>query len=195
MRLSLLSVNLIYTVVLLDLSACLKILGNWGDKKYIGEGNIKIYSNFTGYYFISSLLLHILYLHICSTYYLPFYFCHFFTDPLIPNFKISFYSFMFTYYDWKYFLSILQEQTLSKQNLLATLLDHKQSRAKPFRNSVEISTNVWEIDTKQLIVDNKVGSRAYGDLYFLWLCALFCVFVLLFFFWFNFLVEYFILFP
>ncbi|KAL5557456.1 hypothetical protein UlMin_039692 [Ulmus minor] len=65
-------------------------------------------------------------------------------------------------------ISKYKERTLSKQKPLAALLDHKQSRAEPFPNSVEIptdETDVWEIDTRQLTVDNKVGSGAYGDLY------------------------------
>ena len=48
--------------------------------------------------------------------------------------------------------------------------EHKPIKTEPFLNSVEIprdEKDVWEIDTRLLKVENKVGSGSYGDLYVL----------------------------
>jgi hypothetical protein len=44
---------------------------------------------------------------------------------------------------------------------------HNQRRLENFSNCVEIptdGTDVWEIDTRQLEIGNKVGSGSFGDL-------------------------------
>ncbi|PON49961.1 Mitogen-activated protein kinase kinase kinase [Parasponia andersonii] len=65
-------------------------------------------------------------------------------------------------------ISKYKEQSLSKQQQAAVVREHKQIKIEPVPNSVEIptdETDVWEIDTRLLKVENKVGSGSYGDLY------------------------------
>ncbi|PON82678.1 Mitogen-activated protein kinase kinase kinase [Trema orientale] len=53
-------------------------------------------------------------------------------------------------------------------NSVEIVREHKQIKIEPVPNSVEIptdETDVWEIDTRLLKVENKVGSGSYGDLY------------------------------
>lgn len=61
-----------------------------------------------------------------------------------------------------------KEQSWSRQNPVAVIREHKPIKTEPFLNSVEIprdEKDVWEIDTRLLKVENKVGSGSYGDLY------------------------------
>lgn len=62
----------------------------------------------------------------------------------------------------------LQDQSWSKQHpLAASLIEHKQTKIELLPNFIEIprdETDVWEIDTRLLKVENKVGSGSYGDL-------------------------------
>ncbi|KAF3440364.1 hypothetical protein FNV43_RR18648 [Rhamnella rubrinervis] len=61
-----------------------------------------------------------------------------------------------------------KEQSCSRQHEVAAVSENEQIKIEPFHNGVEIPTDeidVWEIDSRQLKVENKVGSGSYGDLY------------------------------
>ncbi|GMY11148.1 serine/threonine-protein kinase STY17 [Fagus crenata] len=61
-----------------------------------------------------------------------------------------------------------KEQYWSKEHLDCAAGGHNQRRLENFSNCVEIptdGTDVWEIDTRQLEIGNKVGSGSFGDLY------------------------------
>ncbi|XP_023552583.1 serine/threonine-protein kinase STY8-like isoform X1 [Cucurbita pepo subsp. pepo] len=61
-----------------------------------------------------------------------------------------------------------KEQCWSEKQPSPALGKHNQNRVESFPCCVEIptdGTDVWEIDTRQLKFENKVGSGSYGDLY------------------------------
>ncbi|KAH0973152.1 hypothetical protein GBA52_025308 [Prunus armeniaca] len=60
------------------------------------------------------------------------------------------------------------EQSWSKQHPIAAIGEDNQTRNESFPDCIEIptdGTDVWEIDTRQLKFENKVGSGSFGDLY------------------------------
>lgn len=61
----------------------------------------------------------------------------------------------------------MQEQCWSEKQSSSALGKNNQNRVESFPSCVEIpadGTDVWEIDTRQLKLENKVGSGSYGDL-------------------------------
>lgn len=65
-------------------------------------------------------------------------------------------------------ISKLKEQSWSKQHPIAAIGEDNQTRNESFPDCIEIptdGTDVWEIDTRQLKFENKVGSGSFGDLY------------------------------
>ncbi|XP_038906334.1 serine/threonine-protein kinase STY17-like isoform X3 [Benincasa hispida] len=61
-----------------------------------------------------------------------------------------------------------KEQCWSEKQPSPALGKHNQNRVESFPSCVEIPTDgadVWEIDTRQLKFENKVGSGSFGDLY------------------------------
>lgn len=67
----------------------------------------------------------------------------------------------------KIYFDVLQEQSCLRQHEVAATSENEQIKLEPFCNGVEIptdETNVWELDSRQLKVENKVGSGSYGDL-------------------------------
>lgn len=62
----------------------------------------------------------------------------------------------------------LQEQYWSKELSVSAVGKHNPARTETVSNAVEIptdGTDVWEIDTRQLTVGEKVGSGSFGDLW------------------------------
>ncbi|XP_050127803.1 serine/threonine-protein kinase STY17-like isoform X2 [Malus sylvestris] len=65
-------------------------------------------------------------------------------------------------------ISKFKDQSWSKQHPIAAIGEDNQTRNESFPSSIEIptdGTDVWEIDTRQLKFENKVGSGSFGDLY------------------------------
>lgn len=63
---------------------------------------------------------------------------------------------------------LLNYQEQPRQHPIAAIREQKQIKSEPFPCPVEIpidETDVWEIDTRLLKVDKKVGSGTFGDLY------------------------------
>ncbi|XP_022145347.1 serine/threonine-protein kinase STY17-like isoform X2 [Momordica charantia] len=63
---------------------------------------------------------------------------------------------------------ILNFKCWSEKQSSSALGKNNQNRVESFPSCVEIpadGTDVWEIDTRQLKLENKVGSGSYGDLY------------------------------
>ncbi|XP_030485929.2 serine/threonine-protein kinase STY8 [Cannabis sativa] len=65
-------------------------------------------------------------------------------------------------------ISKYKDQSSPKHQPVSSIREHKQVKIEPGLTSVDIptdETDVWEIDTKLLKVEDKVGSGSYGDLY------------------------------
>lgn len=61
-----------------------------------------------------------------------------------------------------------KEQYWSKELSVSAVTNHNPARTETVSNAVEIptdGTDVWEIDTRQLTIGEKVGSGSFGDLY------------------------------
>lgn len=63
--------------------------------------------------------------------------------------------------------NLLQEQSCSKKASVSAASKQNETRVRTLPDCIEIpsdGTDVWEIDSSQLKIENKVASGSYGDL-------------------------------
>ena len=64
-------------------------------------------------------------------------------------------------YNW------LQEQSYSRKSSISAMTEHIKEGVISLPDCVEIptdGTDVWEVDARQLKIENKIASGSYGDL-------------------------------